>query len=99
MLFFLFNELMQLKICRNSQKNLSNETRIAIYEMLLQKSVDEKLRTVALHFLTSIQTVQHIWRLSNYAECAPSGVYGRREKSCGRKKIEMDHNHFHAITL
>ncbi|KAM3398800.1 hypothetical protein P3S68_002316 [Capsicum galapagoense] len=86
------DSIADLSQSQQTKKNLSNETRVAIYEMLQQKCIDGKLKKgitkiVASHFSTSIQTIQRIWRLSNYGECASNGVYGRKVNNCGRKKL------------
>lgn len=72
--------------------------------MLLPKSIDGKLekgvtKIVASKFSTSIQTIQRIWRRSNYGEGSSEMVYSRKSISCGRKRIELDQERFRQIPL
>lgn len=54
---------------------------------------------VASHLSTSLQTVQRIWRQSNYGKGAPSNIYSRKVKNYDRKRIDMDYNYFRQIPL
>ncbi|XP_050212958.1 uncharacterized protein LOC126664553 [Mercurialis annua] len=85
-----------------SKKELSNNKRRDVYEMLLQKSVDGKLKrgvtaTVASKFSISMRSVQRIWKRSKLSENAD--VSHKKTENCGRKRIEIDLEQFRAIPL
>jgi hypothetical protein len=79
------------------RKNLSNKERQDIYEALLLRSVNGKLKRrtttiVANLFNVNRCHVQSIWRRAK--ECLAAGVpvdvSCKRKKNCGRKKITID---------
>ena len=78
-------------------KNLTDLQRTGIYEELLARSVNRKLkktttREVANMFHVSVQKVRHVWR--RVKEClrqgVPVDVRSRKPKNCGRKRIVVD---------
>ncbi|KAK4727991.1 hypothetical protein R3W88_032908 [Solanum pinnatisectum] len=83
-------------------KLLNNDERRALYEMLLRKSINGKLkktdqRVVASQFLVSLLTVQRIWEQSGHG--LYDDVSHHKTKNCVRKRIEMDYNLFREIPL
>lgn len=80
-------------------KNLTDLQRIGIYEELLARSVNQKLkktttREVANMFHVSVHKVRRVWRRAK--EClrqgVPVDVRSRKPKNCGRKRIVVDLN-------
>jgi hypothetical protein len=74
-------------------KNMSNDKRRDIYEMLLKKSVDGKLgrtatREVSSHFTVPILAVQRIWKRAK--DCGAHVDVSHRMSRCGRKRAEID---------
>ncbi|KAK1353633.1 hypothetical protein POM88_051998 [Heracleum sosnowskyi] len=86
-------------------KMVTNEKRFAIYAILLQRSINGKLkkkttRDVASIFSVSIRTVQRIWKRSREnTEDGVANVSHRETKNCGRKRIEIDIEQFRNIPL
>ncbi|XP_065847377.1 uncharacterized protein [Euphorbia lathyris] len=82
---------------------LSNEKRQAVYEMLLQKSVDGKLMRhitmmVASSFGIPKRTVQRIWKQAK--DCGTNvDVSYRKTKNCGRKRIQIDLDRIQSVPL
>ena len=80
----------------NKRKNLSDRERQEIYEALLSRSVNGKLKRtttiVANLFDVNRCYVQSIWRTAK--ECLAAGVpvdiTCKRKKNCGRKKVGID---------
>ncbi|XP_050229431.1 uncharacterized protein LOC126678580 [Mercurialis annua] len=75
------------------KKELNNDERRAIYDMLLEKSVDGKLKRgitnmVAATFSVSVRSIQRIWRQAKQTE--NGGVSHKKTGNCGRKKVEID---------
>ncbi|XP_015165532.1 uncharacterized protein [Solanum tuberosum] len=92
----------ELSQSSSTPRELSNDKRIALYEMLLAKSVNGKLgqgvrKMVASHFSVSLRTVYRIWKQSGYG--TQNDVSRRKAKNCGRKRIEIDMNRFREIPL
>uniref|UniRef100_A0A8I6XGF2 DUF7769 domain-containing protein n=1 Tax=Hordeum vulgare subsp. vulgare TaxID=112509 RepID=A0A8I6XGF2_HORVV len=78
-------------------KNLTGLQRAGIYEELLARSVNRKLkktttREVANMFHVSVHKVRRVWR--RVKEClrqgVPVDVRSRKPKNCGRKRIVVD---------
>ena len=78
-------------------KNLTDLQRTGIYEELLARSVNRKLkktttREVANMFHVSVHKVRRVWR--RVKECLRQGipvdVRSRKPKNCGRKRIVVD---------
>ena len=78
------------------KKDYTNAQRWAVYNVLLQKSVNGKLGKITTKEVSNllsinIRTVQRIWKT---AKDTPAGVLvdvsQRRKKKCGRKKIPID---------
>ncbi|XP_024628802.2 uncharacterized protein [Medicago truncatula] len=74
-------------------KNMSNDTRRDIYEMLLKKSVDGKLgrnatREVSSHFSVPILSVQRIWKRAK--DCGAHVDVSHKMSRGGRKRVEID---------
>ena len=78
-------------------KNLTDLQRTGIYEELLARSVDRRLkktttREVANMFQVSVYKVRRVWR--RVKECLRQGipvdVRSRKPKNCGRKRIVVD---------
>uniref|UniRef100_A0A8R7QIK3 DUF7769 domain-containing protein n=1 Tax=Triticum urartu TaxID=4572 RepID=A0A8R7QIK3_TRIUA len=78
-------------------KNLTDLQRTGIYEELLARSVNRKLkktttREVANMFHVSVHKVRRVWR--RVKECLQQGVpvdvRSRKPKNCGRKRIVVD---------
>jgi hypothetical protein len=87
-------ELLEAPTSIRPKKNLSNEIRRAIYESLLEKSTEGRLKrgvtkSVATQFSVSIRTVQRIWKRGKESG-ACADVSHRMTKNCGRKRIELD---------
>ncbi|KAL3624852.1 hypothetical protein CASFOL_031520 [Castilleja foliolosa] len=87
-----------------NQKNihLSNDKLKAIYNTLLLKSINGKLKRgatkmVAAQFSVHIRTVQRIWSRSEKGK--HDDVSGRRSGNCGRKKIHIDTDQIREIPL
>nr|ABN08865.1 mariner transposase, putative [Medicago truncatula] len=74
-------------------KNMSNDTRRDIYEMLLKKSVDGKLgrnatREVSSHISVPILSVQRIWKRAK--DCGAHVDVSHKMSRGGRKRVEID---------
>lgn len=72
---------------------LDNYERKAIYDMLLQKSVNGKLKKgvthmVASHFSVSIRVVQRIWQYGN--KSGVNDASHKKTRNCGRKRVQLD---------
>ncbi|KAL7158342.1 hypothetical protein ABFS83_02G136600 [Erythranthe nasuta] len=83
-------------------KNLSNDKRRAIYNILLQKSINGKLKRgvtkmVALQFSVSLRTVQRIWKQSDKGR--NNDVSHRRVSNCGQKRIQIDCDQIRGVPL
>jgi DNA-binding transcriptional MerR regulator len=81
----------------NATKNLTGRQRQDIYEDLLQRSKNGKLRRtdtahVATKFNVQLRTVQRIWQRAKKckAQGIPVDVKSLKSKNCGRKKIQVD---------
>ncbi|XP_010439098.1 PREDICTED: uncharacterized protein LOC104722599 [Camelina sativa] len=83
-------------ITARNKRDYSNAHRWAVYNALLERSVNGKLgkstkREVSNLLRMHIRTVQRIWR---QAKATPAGVLvdvsQRRKNRCGRKKILID---------
>lgn len=88
---------------KRKNRNLSNDERRAIYDMLLQKSVDGKLKKgtiqlVASFFSIGIRTIQRIWKQAATND-AYVDVSHRRTKNCGHKRIHVDLDRLRDIPL
>jgi hypothetical protein len=88
------------------RKNLSNNERQAIYEALLSRSVNGKMKRrtttiVANLFNVNRCYVQSIWRTAKecLAEGVPVDVSCKRKKNCGRKKVAIDMSRIATIPL
>ncbi|KAL6622613.1 hypothetical protein ACP70R_032492 [Stipagrostis hirtigluma subsp. patula] len=88
------------------RKNLSDEERQQIYEALLLRSVNGKLkkrttRIVATLFNVNRYYVQSIWRKAKKCRAAglPVDVTSKRKKNCGRKKAAIDLSRIATIPL
>ncbi|XP_065862399.1 uncharacterized protein [Euphorbia lathyris] len=87
----------------SKRKYLSNAQRRAIYDMLLQKSIDGKLpkgttNSVASIFSVGIRLVQRVWKQWKN-DGLHADVSHKRTKNCGRKRIQIDWNRFREIPL
>lgn len=85
--------LPQVVIINKRGKNMSNDTRRDIYEMLLKKSVDGKLgrnatREVSSHFSVPILSVQRIWKRAK--DCGAHVDVSHKMSRGGRKRVEID---------
>ncbi|XP_012851562.1 PREDICTED: uncharacterized protein LOC105971259 [Erythranthe guttata] len=83
-------------------KQLHNNERRDVYNLLQQKSFNGKLpkvatKMVATQFDVSIQAIQHIWWQSNNGTC--DDVSHRRTKNCGRKRIQISDDQIRAVPL
>jgi hypothetical protein len=85
------------------KKNLCNADRMAIYNILLGKSVEGRLIRGAIdmvksQFSVSRSTIQRIWKQGKN-----SGVYvdvsHKRTKNAGRKRVQVDFNRLRDIPL
>ena len=79
----------------NATKNLTGRQRQDIYEDLLQRSKNGKLKRtdtahVATKFNVQLRTVQHIWQRAKKckAQGIPVDVKSLKPKNCGRKKLK-----------
>ena len=75
-------------------KILSNDERRAIYESLLLKSVDGKLKQgvtkmVASQFSVSMRTIQRTWKQSK-SNGIHVDVSHKRTGNCGCKRVQID---------
>ncbi|OMP08373.1 hypothetical protein COLO4_06538 [Corchorus olitorius] len=85
-------ELPQAQSAVKKLKILSNNECMVIYETLLEKSIDRKLKkgmtaTVASLYSVFIHTDQRIWKQSGYGE--HGDVSHKRTKNCGQKRVEL----------
>ena len=84
---------------------LSNQQRHAVYDALLERSVDGKLKKdttkiVAELFSLNIRTIQRIWkRGKNCVDGEIIDVSHMKARNCGRKRIEIDINCIREIPL
>ena len=90
----------------NKRKNLSDNERQAIYEALLLRSVNGKLKrrttTIVAHLFNINRCyVQAIWRTAKQCLVAgvPVDVSCKRKKNCGRKKVAIDMSRIATIPL
>ncbi|KAJ0265244.1 hypothetical protein HA466_0015680 [Hirschfeldia incana] len=93
------------EIPSGKKKNLSNVERWAIYNALLERSHDGKLKTnttrlVSELFLVSIRTVHRIWKQAKETSNGKEvNVCHKKTGRCGRKKIHVDLNQVMAISF
>jgi len=85
------------------RKVLSNPERRLIYEALLEKSVDGKLKRgvtslVASQFSLHIRYVQRIWKLAEN-KGVHADVSSKRAGNCGRKRVQVDLDRVRDIPL
>jgi len=85
------------------RKVLSNTERRLIYEVLLEKSVDGKLKKgvtslVASKFSLHIRSVQRIWKLAEN-KGVHADVSSKRAGNCGRKRVQVDLDRVRDIPL
>lgn len=86
-------------------KILSNDTRHAIYLVLLKKSRDERLKwgttnDVAAQFSVNVRSVQCIWkRAKETSSMGKVDVSHVKTKNCGRKRVQFDVEKFRSIPL
>ncbi|XP_028193314.1 uncharacterized protein LOC114378929 [Glycine soja] len=95
------NDEEQLQMQRKV-KMLSNEERITIYQLLLQKSVDGKLpqgvkESVASSFSVCRKTIDRIWKRAKESET--HDVSHKKTKNSGRKRVEIDLSQLREIPL
>ena len=90
----------------NATRNLTDRQRQDIYEDLLQRSKNGKLKRtdtahVATKFNVQLRTVQHIWQRAKKckAQGIPVDVKSLKPKNCGSKKIEVDLSRVADISL
>ena len=90
----------------NKRKNLSDNEKQEIYEALLLRSVNGKLKrrttTIVAHlFNINRCSVQAIWRTAKQCLVAgvPVDVSCKRKKNCGRKKVAIDMSRIATIPL
>ncbi|XP_050889102.1 uncharacterized protein LOC127094292 [Lathyrus oleraceus] len=85
------------------RRMLSNSERRIIYEALLEKSVDGKLKKgvtklVSSLFSVNIRTVQRIWKLAENRG-VHADVTHKKVGNCGRKRVHIDLNLVRDIPL
>ncbi|XP_017240013.1 uncharacterized protein LOC108212812 [Daucus carota subsp. sativus] len=96
---------LQSQRASRKNKNLSNEDRRRIYQTLLTKSVDGKLRRgtireVSAIFSISSRTVARIWKQATQSSNNGAiNVSHKRSKNCGRKRIEIDPEQIKKVPL
>jgi hypothetical protein len=78
---------------RRRLKHYSDDTRRAVYAMLLEGAVDGRLPAglslqVSLAMNVSLRCVQRIWTQGHRGGCIHA-VRSKKAKNCGRKRIEL----------
>lgn len=88
---------MEVLTTQTKNNNVSNVDRRAIYNLILDKSVEGRLipralKIVASQFLVSIGTIQRIWKQGKIVVYIHIDVSHKRTKNCGSKRIEVDYD-------
>lgn len=87
------------------RKFLSNEQRREIYNALLEKSVDGKLKRkttteVSNLFSVNLRTIERIWRQSkNTTDGVVVDVSHKKTKNCGRKRVSIESSQIQEVPL